>query len=162
MAQDFDDLLPPRGPRRPARPAAAPPRTQPPSAPPRNLEHGPSDPAPRAPARRRWLGWRLFEEAPPARDGQWEALLAEEIASIDIKVDAFDETLRKSIPEIEQRVLHLIEGKFQALELGVARRLTAAQEQLGRLEERLARSHALVSFLLSLVLLILAVLLFRV
>ena len=87
------------------------------------------------------------------------ALLSQEVASLERKLDDFDDTLRKSIPEIERRMLHLVSGKLEAFELGIARRMHAAQDQL---KQDLARANARNAMLLSLVLLILAVLLFRV
>ena len=99
----------------------------------------------RAERERRGSAGLLRRRAEPEKLGDWEAdgggaavsaevdwgtFVFDQIGSIDQRLDAFDETLRKGIPEFEGRFMHLLELRLQSVEREVAGRLAGLGRQL--------------------------------
>jgi hypothetical protein len=47
---------------------------------------------------------------------RWEGAIFERVTSIERQLAALDESLGKRVPEVEQRLLHLLEGRLAGLE----------------------------------------------
>ena len=47
---------------------------------------------------------------------RWEGAIFERVTSIERQLAALDESLGKRVPEVEGRLLHLLEGRLAALE----------------------------------------------
>ena len=61
--------------------------------------------------------------ATPTTAVDWGAFVFDQVGAIDQKLDAFDETLRKQMPELENRLLHLVELRLGALEHDIGARV---------------------------------------
>jgi hypothetical protein len=55
----------------------------------------------------------LLEEP---REIRWEGAIFERVTSIERQLAALEESLGKRVPEVEERLLHLLEGRLAALE----------------------------------------------
>jgi hypothetical protein len=47
---------------------------------------------------------------------RWEGAIFERVTSIERQLAALDESLGKRVPEVEERLLHLLEGRLAGLE----------------------------------------------
>ena len=55
---------------------------------------------------------------------RWEGAIFERVTSIERQLDALEEGLRKRLPEVESRLLHLLERRLGALEAELHRRVS--------------------------------------
>jgi hypothetical protein len=55
---------------------------------------------------------------------RWEGAIFERVTSIERQLDALDEGLAKRVPELEGRLLHLLERRLGALEADLHRRVS--------------------------------------
>jgi len=55
---------------------------------------------------------------------RWEGAIFERVTSIERQLDALEESFGKRVPEVEGRILHLLERRLGALEAEVHRRLS--------------------------------------
>jgi hypothetical protein len=82
------------------------------------------------------------EVAPRPVSGEidWGAFVFDQVGSIDQKLDAFDEALHKRVPELEGRLLHLMELRLGSLERSIFSRIGGLSRELigaGGLRQRL-------------------------
>lgn len=75
---------------------------------------------------------RFDAEAPSAvtREIDWGAFVFDQVGSIDQRLDAFDEALHKRVPELEGRLLHLLELRLGSLERSVVSRIGGLSREL--------------------------------
>ena len=61
---------------------------------------------------------------------RWEGAIFERVTSIERQLAALEESLGKRVPEVEERLLHLLEGRLAALEAEVHRTMSDLASQL--------------------------------
>ena len=98
------------------------------------------------------------QEAPRSVSGEidWGAFVFDQVGSIDHRLDALDEALHKQVPELEGRLLHLLELRLGSLERSVFSRLGGLSRELISAGGRRQRLLLAVLGLLGLNLLLLA------
>jgi hypothetical protein len=77
---------------------------------------------------------------PVSGEIDWGAFVFDQVGSIDQRLDAFDEALHKQVPELEGRLLHLLELRLGSLERSVFSRIGGLSRELigaGGLRQRL-------------------------
>ena len=55
---------------------------------------------------------------------RWEGAIFERVTSIERQLDALEESFGKRVPELEGRLLHLLERRLGALEIDLHRRVS--------------------------------------
>ena len=85
---------------------------------------------------------------------RWEGAIFERVTSIERQLAALEENLGKRVPEVEERLLHLLEGRLAALEaevhqtmLGLASELEAEADRRRADQRRLLAALAAVGLL---------------
>jgi hypothetical protein len=61
---------------------------------------------------------------------RWEGAIFERVTSIERQLAALEEGLGKRVPEVEERLLHLLEGRLAALEGEVQRTMSGLASEL--------------------------------
>jgi len=61
---------------------------------------------------------------------RWEGAIFERVTSIERQLAALEESLGKRVPEVEERLLHLLEGRLAALEGEVHRTMSGLASEL--------------------------------
>src|SRR5262245_30121142 len=61
---------------------------------------------------------------------RWEGAIFERVTSIERQLSALEESLGKRVPEVEERLLHLLEGRLAALEGEVHRTMSGVAAEL--------------------------------
>ena len=61
---------------------------------------------------------------------RWEGAIFERVTSIERQLAALEENLGKRVPEVEERLLHLLEGRLAALESEVHRTMSGLASEL--------------------------------
>jgi len=61
---------------------------------------------------------------------RWEGAIFERVTSIERQLAALEENLGKRVPEVEERLLHLLEGRLVALEAEVHRTMSILATEL--------------------------------
>jgi hypothetical protein len=69
----------------------------------------------------------LLEEPGEIR---WEGAVFERVSSIERQLAALDESLGKRVPEVEQRLLHLLEGRLAGLEADLHQAMSGLASEL--------------------------------
>ena len=61
---------------------------------------------------------------------RWEGAIFERVTSIERQLAALEESLGKRVPEVEERLLHLLEGRLAALEAELHRTMSSLGAEL--------------------------------
>ena len=61
---------------------------------------------------------------------RWEGAVFERVTSIERQLAALDESLGKRVPEVEQRLLHLLEERLAGLETDLHRAMSSLASEL--------------------------------
>ena len=61
---------------------------------------------------------------------RWEGAIFERVTSIERQLAALDESLGKRVPEVEGRLLHLLEGRLAALEAELHKSMSGLASEL--------------------------------
>jgi hypothetical protein len=61
---------------------------------------------------------------------RWEGAVFERVTSIERQLAGLEESLGKRVPEVEERLLHLLEGRLAALEAELHRAMSSLGAQL--------------------------------
>ncbi len=67
---------------------------------------------------------------------RWEGAIFERVTSIERQLAALEETLGKRVPEVEERLLHLLEGRLAALEGEIHRAMSGISAELALESDR--------------------------
>ena len=67
---------------------------------------------------------------------RWEGAIFERVTSIERQLAALDESLGKRVPEVEERLLHLLEGRLAALETELHKAMSGLASDLAFEAER--------------------------
>jgi len=67
---------------------------------------------------------------------RWEGAVFERVTSIERQLAALDESLGKRVPEVEERLLHLLEGRLAALETELHKAMSGLASDLAFEAER--------------------------
>jgi hypothetical protein len=67
---------------------------------------------------------------------RYEGAIFERVTSIERQLAALEESLGKRVPEVEARLLHLLEGRLAALEAELHRAASKLGEELARESDR--------------------------
>ena len=67
---------------------------------------------------------------------RWEGAIFERVSSIERQLAALEESLGKRVPEVEERLLHLIEGRLVGLETELHKTLSGLASELAFDAER--------------------------
>jgi len=61
---------------------------------------------------------------------RWEGAIFERVTSIERQLAALEENLGKRVPEVEERLLHLLEGRLAALESELHQAMSSLSSEL--------------------------------
>ena len=61
---------------------------------------------------------------------RWEGAIFERVSSIERQLAALEESLGKRMPEVEQRLLHLLEGRLSGLEAELRNLMSSVSSEL--------------------------------
>ena len=61
---------------------------------------------------------------------RWEGAIFERVSSIERQLAALEESLGKRVPEVEERLLHLIEGRLVGLEAELHKTMSSLASEL--------------------------------
>ena len=67
---------------------------------------------------------------------RWEGAIFERVSSIERQLAALEENLGKRVPEVEERLLHLIEGRLVGLETELHKTMSGLASELAFDAER--------------------------
>jgi hypothetical protein len=67
---------------------------------------------------------------------RWEGAIFERVTSIERQLTALEESLGKRVPEVEERLLHLLEGRLAALEGDVHQAMSGISSNLALESDR--------------------------
>ena len=67
---------------------------------------------------------------------RWEGAIFERVTSIERQLAALEEALGKRVPEVEQRLLHLLEGRLAGIETELHRAMSGLSADLAFEAER--------------------------
>jgi hypothetical protein len=79
---------------------------------------------------------RDAQELTDSEDIRWEGAIFERVTSIERQLSSLEESLGKRVPEVEERLLHLLEGRLAALEGEVHRSMSSLGSELALEAER--------------------------
>ena len=80
---------------------------------------------------------------------RWEGAIFERVTSIERQLAALEEGLGKRVPEVEERLLHLLEGRLTALEGEVHRTMSELAAELALEADRRRGDQRRVLFALA-------------
>lgn len=72
---------------------------------------------------------------------RWEGAVFERVTSIERQLAALDESLGKRVPEVEQRLLHLLEGRLAALHTELRELMSGIASELALEADRRRSEH---------------------
>ena len=72
---------------------------------------------------------------------RWEGAIFERVTSIERQLDALEEGLGKRVPELESRLLHLLERRLGALETDIHRRVSDLATDVALDADQRRRNH---------------------
>ena len=70
------------------------------------------------------------------REIRWEGAIFERVTSIERQLAALEENLGKRVPEVEERLLHLLEGRLAALEGDLHQAMSGISSELALESDR--------------------------